>query len=371
MVTRTANTFSISELHSSEVHWLSPADDALWDAFVASHPLGLVYHLSEWRRVVEDAFPHIKGHFLALGEAGTGRILAGVPVYTVRSWLLGNRTVSIPFASFCDPLISCPQDFSLLMSEICAFSQRTGNRKIEIRTRKTSRQCAMSSLSPSVNFKHHYLPLNTSTDALYASFAKSSVCQKISHAHRSGVVVEEGIDDNDLQICHSILVDTRRRHSLPPIPFAFFRSMKQSLGPQRIKIFLARHQGKPVACHLVLLFKDLWISEYSGNTELAVAGVNQLLYWETIRQAHAHCARNFSFGRTAVSNDGLLQYKRRWATTEEDLTFFDDSAPMSKPGAAGGTPAIPRQHALASWLIGRTPMPFYRWMGDFCYRHLG
>src|SRR3989442_15404514 len=39
---------------------LTSQNDTEWDAFVTRHPLGRVYHLSKWKQVIEDAFPHIK-----------------------------------------------------------------------------------------------------------------------------------------------------------------------------------------------------------------------------------------------------------------------------------------------------------------------
>lgn len=352
------------------VQWLSPEDDTRWDTFVATHRLGLVYHLSAWRRALEDAFPHIRGNFLALTHPDTGEIQAGLPVYTVKSWLLGNRIVSIPFASFCDPLISTPEEFQLLLAQVQKFAERSKSRRIEIRSLKVPELCATSFLNPYQAYKHHYLNLEGGIDTLYATCAKTSIRQKVNRARRSGVVVEERFDNEALRICHSILVDTRRRLSLPPMPLLFFESLSRTLGPH-LKIFLASHEGTYIACHLVLLFRDLWTSEYSGNKECAIPGVNQLLYWETILRAYAEGAKQFSFGRTAMSNVGLLEYKRRWATVEESLIQFIGSLGQ---GIATTSELSPQNSAIspaAKWLIGKAPTHVYNWIGDFCYRHLG
>ena len=76
-----------------------------------SIPYGLVYHLSAWKNVLHTAFPHIRGGFLALRDRESGRIQAGMPVYTVKSWLLGRHVSSLPFSSFCDPLITSADEF--------------------------------------------------------------------------------------------------------------------------------------------------------------------------------------------------------------------------------------------------------------------
>src|ERR1700733_7670137 len=76
--------------------WLSQDLETEWDAFVFGHPVGSVYHTSAWKRVLEQAFPHIRGRVLVLRRADSDQIQGGLPVYKVSSWLLGNRLVSIP-----------------------------------------------------------------------------------------------------------------------------------------------------------------------------------------------------------------------------------------------------------------------------------
>ena len=289
---------------SLNTQWLLPRQDAEWDSFVTRHPQGLVYHLSAWNRVLRDTFPHIRGQFLVLRDVD-GVIQAGLPVYTVKSWLLGKRIVSVPFASFCDPLVSSAAELDMLLQEVQGLLKRSKARQIEIRTTNPTLFSA-SPLTPSSGYKHHYLSLEKDRDALLRSFAKSSVRQKIGQASNAGVVAEAREDESSLKVCHSILAETRRGHALPVLPHSFFQAMGRWLRPSHLKVFIASLAGKPVAFHLILTFKDLWISEYSGNTEAAPVGTNQLLYWETIKQAHAAGARTFSFGRTSNTNEGLL-----------------------------------------------------------------
>jgi hypothetical protein len=253
------------------------------------------------------------GQFLVLRDSETGRIQSGMPIYSVKSWLLGNRVSSPPFSSFCDPLFTSVEQFRMLVPELEALRQGTNSRVAKVRSTRTVPELTETALEPTSSYKHHYLPLDRDLDEIFRGLAKSSVRQKIRQAERAGVVVEERDGEESLKLCHSILAATRSRHSLPILPYSFFRAMGQRLQPNRLKIFLAYQNGEPVAFHLILRFKDLWISEYSGNTNEAPKGVNQLLYWETIKHAHADGMKTFSFGRTSSTNEGLLSYRRRWA----------------------------------------------------------
>jgi hypothetical protein len=358
---------------SSPVQWLRPDEDADWDDFVREHPYGLVYHLSAWKNVLHTAFPHIRGRFLALRDGESGRILAGMPVYTVKSWLLGRHVSSLPFSSFCDPLITSADEFGLLLPELEALCRRTRSRVVEVRSTRTGEQLAEFDLDRSSAYKHHYLSLDGDLDEIFRGFSKSSVRQKIQQAERAGVVVEERGGQDGIKLCHSILAATRSRRSLPVLPYAFFRAMGESLRPQHLKVFLAYQAGKPVAFHLILRFKHLWISEYSGNTDEAQNGVNQLLYWHTIKRAHADGAKTFSFGRTSSTNEGLLSYKRRWAPIEEDLAEFNLYPEAGTEARQGKKP--PREssipYRLARVFLSKAPAPLARVIGNYCYRHLG
>ena len=363
-----------SEQRSSGVkaaYWLSSDEQGEWDSFVTRHSLGLVYHLSSWQRVLENSFRHIRGRILVLRDPG-GEIQAGLPVYDVKSWLLSNRLVSVPFATMCDPLVSTKEEFDLLWPAIEDESAKHRSKRVEIRVRRISTDCLPTLLTASARYKHHYLPLGENADKLYRSFHQSCVRRRVEKGRRAGVIVEERQDEQSLRVFHAFLVATRRRHLLPPMPFAFFQAMYRCLSPDRASLYLAVHAGEPVGGLLALKFKDLWTSEYSGSADNAPPGTDQVLYWEVIQRAKSSGAGCFSFGRTSFDNTGLLDYKRRWATVEEDLTDF-----IRRPGSTSAQgDASPKAVSLARYvnvkrLLRYAPAAVQKSFGDFCYRHLG
>jgi hypothetical protein len=355
----------------SSIDWLTPDERGEWDAFVTRHPLGLVYHLSSWQRAIESAFGHIRGRFLVLRD-GDGQIQAGLPVYSVKSWLLKDRTVSVPFATLCDPLISTKEEFSLLWPAIEAASGKPKSQRIEIRARRISSDCMPAPLTASARYKHHYLPLDKNTDALFRSFNQSCVRRRVEKARRAGIVVEERQDEQSLRVFHAMLVATRRRRSLPPMPFAFFQEMYRCLSPDNVALYLAVHEGKPVGGLMALKFKDMWTMEYNGDADNSPAGTNQFLCWETIQRAKSGGVGFFSFGRTSLDNPSLLEYKSRWATVEEDLTDFSSHPGSTAEQREESSKAVRFAfYATAKRLLQYAPAPVQKSLGDFCYRHLG
>ena len=139
----------------STIDRISPDELGAWDAFVARHPLGLVYHLSSWQRALETAFGHIRGRLLVLKDDAS-QIQAGLPVYNVRSWLLKNRTVSVPFADICDPLVSTKEEFGLLWQAIEDTARQHKSKKVKIRIRRANTDCLPALLRAGAKYKHHY-----------------------------------------------------------------------------------------------------------------------------------------------------------------------------------------------------------------------
>lgn len=357
----------------NNIYWLSTNEYDEWDAFVTRHPEGLIYHLSAWQRMLETAFKHIRGQILVLRDAD-GQIQAGLPVYTVASWLLGNRSVSVPYATMCDPLISTKEEFDLLWPAIKEMSVKHGSRRIEIRTRHTNSDYLPASLSAGAGYKHHYLPLDKPVDDLFRSFNESNIRRAVKKAKREGVVVEERQDEQSLRVFYSFLVTTRRKHSLPPMPLSFFHGIYRSLSPDHVALYLAFYAGKPVGGILVSKFKDLWTSEYSGEAEDTIRGVSPLIYWETIQRAKNSGAANFSFGRTSLDNTGLLTHKRRWATIEEDLTDYISpvNATSAQDQEFSKFDGRGKYTTTAMRLLVRyTPPMVQKLIGNFVYRHLG
>ncbi len=356
------------------VQWLSneDQDQVEWDTFVSKHPLGLIYHLSSWNKALQSAFRHISGKCLVLKNTD-GQIQAGLPVYTVKSWILGNRIVSLPFATICDPLISTRNDFETLWPEIKKLLKVTRSKRVEIRTRHIASDCMPTFLNSQHDYKHHYLPLDEPVDKLFRGCSKTSIRQRVNKAMREGVVVHERKDEQSLRVLHSILTQTRGRQMLPPIPFRFYQALYRSLSPNHIAIYLAVHKGKPVGGLLALKFRNMWTAEYSGTVDDVLPGVSPLLYWHTIKRAKENGAELYSFGRTSLGNKGLLDFKKRWNTLEEDLNDYFSYEKLTyltsqKSNATGRTPLYDIPIRI---VMGYAPTAVKKYVGDFCYKHLG
>lgn len=353
------------------IAWLNSDSELLrWDEFVRKHPLGGLCQTSAWRRVLETSFAHIRGKFCAVIDDETGEILAGVPVYTVKSWLLGNRVVSVPFATLSDPLVSSCDELRVLLDPVRRLGEDTSSRYTEIRTFRSASLFSESGMRASHSFIHHFIRLDRPLETIRMTLGRTAVRQRISKAEKLGLEVENAAAWEDMEIFYERLCQTRRRLSLPPIPLRFFRSLWQELMPAgHLTLLLARYRNDVVGGVLVVKWKNTFALEYVGDSgQCRNEGVIQLLYWEAVKCALQDGYELFSFGRTYRGNMGLMRSKSHWGTEKENLcTFFYPET--THKDAEDRTASIP--YRLIKALSGHLPGPASGLLGEFCYRHMG
>ena len=161
---------------------LKPEDMPQWDEFVKKHPLGWLCHLSSWKDVLEKSFPHIGGHFLTIWDTELCKITAGIPIYTVKSRLTGNRLVSVPFSSLCDPLISSTEEMMMLFPCILDIYRKEKISHTDIRSSFLNFNNLHSEFNVSSKYTHHYLKLDRTPDELKKTFHVDCVQRPLSKA---------------------------------------------------------------------------------------------------------------------------------------------------------------------------------------------
>lgn len=311
----------------------------------------------------------MKGYYFVLVD-GDNRIKAGLPIYEVKSWLTGNRLVSIPFATLCDPLISTNEDMKELFESVLNLSKELKTLRVEIRTFSSFSLIQDNRLGSVNSHKHHYLRLETEPEKLKKKFHRSCVRQRISRAIKSDLRVTVGETESDLQYFYQLQLITRKRLGLPSQPYVFFKTLWETFSPSKqIQLLLALKDERKIAGLLQFKFRDRVSVEFAVSDErYRNLSPNHFLFWEAIKLAHEEGYKIFDFGRTSPSNKNLMDFKRRWGTKVIDLPLF-----LYPPEAADET--VNREgtwkYRLVSKMCRSSPDSFQEAIGNFCYRHLG
>ena len=204
-------------------------------------------------------------------------------------------------------------------------------------------------------------------DRVFASF-KSNTRRNVQKAVKEGVRIEIGDSLRALETYYKLHCRTRKDHGLPPQPFSFFRKIHEhAVAAGRGFTALAFVKDLCVAGAVFLHFGSEAVYKFGASDKRHQhARPNNLVMWEAIRECARRGCLHFSFGRTEPENQGLLQFKRGWGTTERELYCYRydlhrKSFVTQSVGVKG----------FYNRVFGMTPIPVLRVLGSALYRHLG
>ncbi|WP_394812920.1 lipid II:glycine glycyltransferase FemX [Streptomyces boetiae] len=110
--------------------------------------------------------------------------------------------------------------------------------------------------------------------------------RNIKRAAREGVEVTVG---DDLRAFHELYVHTAERDNFTPRPLRYFETMFAAMSaeaPERIRLYLARHQGDPVAAAiLVRVGARAWYTYGASSTAKREVRGSNACQWAMIRDA--------------------------------------------------------------------------------------
>lgn len=348
---------------------IDPVNDPRWDKFVEGHPFGLICHLSGWKQVLEESFPHMKGYYLALLGNDNDSIRAALPTFEVKSILTGKRLVSIPFATNCDPLISSNEDMRELLDSVIELSTKLEIPRIELRTLVSWPLIQDPRINSIIYHKSHQLSLEAAPEKLVKNFSRQ-VRRKIKEHLKGDVEFKIAGNESDLLEFYHLYVKTRKRLGLPPQPYLFFKSLwEKFLFPQHISLLVAKHKKQLVAGMIMFKFNNRFSCEYlASSVTFKNINIDYLIYWEAIKIAHSEGYKLFDFGRTGINNTGLMSFKNLWGTTVVNLPQFFYPKKLYS-GLNYREESMP--YKIIRRINKNVPDSVFQFMGKFLYRHLG
>ncbi len=341
----------------------------MWDDFVAGHRLGTLFHQAQWKNVLEGSFPHIRARFLALADENPTKIIAGLPLYEVNSWIFGSRLVCVPYSTWCDPLVDDAGQLELLLNEARNLASSLSSKRIEVRCRSVGWIPSTDGWSIQKTWKHHTIPLKQSEAGLWKNLSRTAVRRMVRKAEKNSVEVSVETDPDALGEFYRLFVETRRRLALPIMPSEYFSAIHEQLSEQSRLLLVARQRGNTLGAVLAFRAQGVFHLEFAADhPEARRLGVMQLLYWRALQLARESGCREFSLGRTSIENGGLLEYKRHWNPIEEDLVVRVWNRGHNE-NSIGDHQELARP--LVNWLLNTAPRPLSKLLGAYVYRHWG
>lgn len=342
---------------STEVRTLDPLTDPRWDEFVQTHRLASVFHSRAWLEALKRTYGYEP---LAVTTSADAPLKNGLVLCRVNTGV-ARRLVSLPFSDHCDPLVDNVDDLSPLLNHLMMERSAGLWRSLELRPRMIE----PDGLDKAGVYCLHRLDISRPAEAVYRAFHRSSVQQTIRRAERESLQYEVGASDGLLLGFYRLLRMTRRRHGLPPQPFAWFKNLAACLG-DRLSIHLASKNGEPVAGILTMTFRKTLVYKYGGSdARHHRLGGMQAVFWRAIQAAQAQGLEEFDLGRSDLDQPGLLAFKDHLGATRTTLTYYACPKGRARAALDGHLARAARR------LLPHLPDATLDLIGRLLYRHLG
>ncbi len=285
------------------------SDAVAWNEYVRTHPEGTVYHLAEWRRVLEVSFGH-RTRYLLVERAG--EVSGILPLVELKSRLFGHALISTPFCMYGGIVASDDATHAALEQAACNLGLRLGVDYVEMRSRRR---------------RHPAWPCKD----LYVTFRRvisdDAEANMLAIPRKQRAMVRKGIKEGlrveingSIDRHYDLYSESLRNLGTPVFARRFLESLKETFGDD-CDIVTVLKGNRAVASVLNLYFRDEVLPFCGGGTQeaRAVAG-NDFMYWQVMERARQRGCRIFDFGRSKRGT-GAFDFKTYWGFEPEPLFY--------------------------------------------------
>ena len=340
-----------------QVRHLDDSVAARWDRFVERCPEATFFHLSGWRKVVEESFGH---RCPSLYAEADGEIRGVLPLVHLDSRVFGSALVSNAFCVYGGPATSDDAARQALDAAAIELAERLRVEHLEYRP-----------LRPS----DRGWPANAD---LYCTFRKAiaandeenlkAIPRKQRAMVRKGIKNGlTGVEDETVERFFRIYATSVRDLGTPVLPRGYFANLKRAFG-ENCRILTIESEGQAIASVMSFYFRDEVSPYYGGGLPAARRlAAYDFMYWSVMQRACAEGRRLFDFGRSKRGT-GSFSFKKNWGFEPEPLHY--EYKLLRRQEIPQVNPLNPKYRlAIAAWK--RLPLTVANLLGPQIARNLG
>jgi CelD/BcsL family acetyltransferase involved in cellulose biosynthesis len=305
---------------------VDPRADPLWQTLVEQAPSS-VFHSPSWIQVLKDTYGWDAHAYVLLDNQGKPR--AGIPFCRIAD-MMGERIVALPFSDYCDPLVDHASQWQSLINRLlpeqCPIAVRCLHNGLPLEDER---------FTLAKHAKWHRLDLRPDLDALWRGM-DDSTHRAIRKSQREGLAVRVAQSEQELRTFFEMHLKVRKyKYGLLAQPYSFFQNIWcRFVQMQRGFLLLAVYDDKIVAGDFFLEWKDTLYYKFNASLPGDLSHrPNDLLIWEAIQYGKNRGLTYLDFGLSDMDQEGLVRYKRKFATEEKIISFLRH-VPNSSPSPA-------------------------------------
>jgi len=318
---------------------VDPRTDPCWRKLVTSQASD-VFHSPEWIRAVTETYGFEVFAYLLLDDQGEPR--AGLPVCPIHD-LRGQRRVAFPFSDYYDPLVTSAGDWQLLTAHLLQDASL-----LKLRCLHNSLPLADPRFTLANRARWHGLDLTPDCATLWQRLDKKDRWG-LRKVEAMGVTVEVTTEKALLRTFFELHLAMRKyKYQMVAQPYRFFENIwRHLLEPGLGALFVARYEGAILGITLFLQWQNKFYYKFNASAPDSLAFLpNDLMIWKGIEYAKAQGCQRFDFGLSDWDQTGLIRFKRKFADTEQTISFLEYRGAEATTSAVPPTKLLPSLTAL-------------------------
>jgi len=319
-------------------------DQQAWDNYVMSHPRGTIFHLTNWKKVIEKTFGHKSYYLIAVNSSKLKaqssefsnqqrvtsnqqpathyepsaisyelNVVGILPLFRIKSYFFGDYLISVPFAELGGVLADDKNVERMLLDRAIEMAEEMKCDYLELRNREQIENLPAKSLY--YNFRREIF---SDHDQNFKAIPRKAR-RMIRQGEKFGLISKFG--KHLLPEFYGVMA--RSFHSLgtPIFPIKLFRNFI-NIFSDNIEILLIQNKEKiPIAGVLTFFFKDQILPYYAGSLfEYRKLAPNDFMYWALMSYGCENGCKIFDFGRSKIDT-GSYHFKRHWGFKPIQLSY--------------------------------------------------
>ena len=340
---------------------IDPLTDHRWDALLKKKEAATLFHSPEWLSVLAQTYGFRFRAYVLLDHEGSP--IAGIPVCDIDD-IVGCRRITLPFSDFCDPLADSLDQWRLLVDALSPQAVPFGLRCLRFNVLWADGEFRVTKRA-----KWHGVRLQKTLPAMWAGLS-GAARQAIRKAQGYGVVVRPAERDDLIEFFRLHVRVRKYKYGLLAQPFSFFENIWDSfIEPGNGRLLVARLDGRIISGVLYLVWNEtLTYKINASDPDYLYCRPNDLIVWEGLRYADEKGLQLFDFGLSDVDQEGLLRFKRKFATDELDIHYMRSEVNGAKPTPAQNSAREMLSNLTVLFADPKVPDEVTSRAGDYLYR---
>ena len=345
---------------------ISPIDFC-WSASLEQQKKASFYYDQAWLDLITKLYGYTVIPLTTTNAAG--QVTGFLPLCSMQSPLIGKRLVSLPFSDHCPLLAEDEHSANELIDQAILLAQKQKVRYLELRAGVNEVMTKRSELVEGNLYVRWLIPLFADPDAVWSELRKP-VQHQIKKSRKLGVQVRIAQSREDMAHYYRLHLQTRsKKQGMPTQPQRFFFELWDTFAASgAMQLLLAEYQGTIIAGIILLASGTTVRYAYGASDEHYLnLAPNNMLIWTAITWGCKQGYQTLDLGRTASTNQGLMEFKRRWGATMEPLPYY------YYPDVAGlaATSESSWKFRLLTACWKQLPLAVAGPLGGRLYKHLG